>query len=483
MKSTGFEPGDPPGHNDSPNFFMASRSFHLHDLGMITTDDLNGPGEEPVIPEIPEQDMTALFSLADWFLKTAPWQTMYDFHAIVIIDPDSGDQQLAVVLGNAGTVYAVHLYQPEEGTRWYSNIHRNQDSPISSHTAQFDNRYLEIEWSDGRNMDDHDTLLDDSFTPDHWITSRFPDDLDSVQFRQIKPGCPPWHPDLDGVKKMQDTLRLVRHYYENHFEEYEAASFSPDPEDESIELPTYTLPVGARRDDPSAWQFEMADFQIPGPKELPEVLPDDLFVARLDHFQVRPGTSWELGAIFAPQPMVCEGSLVYPVVAFVADRETSRAEGLRTVSSLTPRETLLRSSLQEAAEQIGYLPKEIVVGSPVAELALADLCRKKKIKVTPSAHPPLFSAIVEDLMKSPLFHTDDEEDLPTDFSPVEISFEDAEEMQDLIAQMPENASPEEAAAWIQKLCELPGADRLMDTILGQANLLEDLDGTPPKSPE
>lgn len=447
---------------------------------MISEGDFDEEFEEPDIPEIPEDKIETLYSLAEWYPIARPWELMFDFHAIVIVDPKSGDRQLAVVMGNAGTVFAIHLYQPEEGTRWYSMIQLEGSTPLSSHLAQYDNRYLEIEWTNGADLDDHDAYLDDIFCPDSWMEEDDPTALNAVQFRQVKPGCPPWHPDLDSVDRMTDALLLVRHYYENHFKEYEWASFTIDLEEMAVELPTFSLPPRARRDNPKSWNFSMERFDVPGAKEIPEILPDDLFVTRLEKFKVQPGTTWELGAIFGPQPIVANGIPSYPTIAFVADHQTGRAEGSNLMPALAPRETLLRTTLQKAAESTGHLPEEILVGSPIAELALADLCRKKKIKITPSENLPMFNEMAEDLMNSRLFRSDDVEGFAENLSPGEISFEDAEKIQEVIRQMPENPSPEEAAAWIQKLCELPAANGLMDAILGKAGLLKEQEDHPSK---
>ncbi len=364
--------------------------------------------EGPDIPEIPKELVETLYALAEWYPTGRPWESMYDYHALVIVDPESGDRQLAVVMGNARTIFAIHLYQPEEGTRWYSGVQMEGNSPLSAHLAQFDNRYLEIEWSDGSALDDHDVFLDDIFCPDSWLENEDPAVLNAVQFRQVKPGCPPWHPDLDSVERMVDALRLVRYYYETHFKEFEWASFTIDPEEMAVDLPTFSLPKRARRDNPESWTFSMEKFEAPEPKDVPQILPDELFVARLEKFKVRPKTTWELGAIFGPKPMVTDGIPSYPAIAFVADHKTGRAEGTSLMSALVPRETLLRNSLQQAAENTGHLPAEIMVGSPIAELALADLCRKKTIRIIPSGQLPLFNKIANDLLHSHLFRSDDD---------------------------------------------------------------------------
>jgi hypothetical protein len=400
----------------------------------------------PIPPALPEKLMKELFSLAGWFLQAEPWRKMYDSHTIVIVDPETGDRQLAVVMGNAGTLFAIHLYQPEEGTRWYSNMHLGGESPLALHNAQFDHRYLEIQWSDGSELDEHDEVLDDCFAPDDWFDEEDLDTLSAVTFRATIPGCPPWHPDEQSALRIADTLRLVRRYYEDHFDEYEWAYFTLDEDDHNVDLPTFILPKGARRDDPKAWTFAMENFQAPGPKELPQVLPDDLFVARLESLKVRPNTT----------------------VAFIGVHETSRAEGNELLSALKPREQLLRSSLAKAVEAVGYLPAEIMVGSPIAELALADLAKAKGIKITGDQAMPLFDDIANSLMQSPLFLLDGEDSPLADIAPEEV-----QRINQLMREMPEGDSPKEAAAFIEKLSALPGGEKVMEAFLKDMGALED----------
>lgn len=441
---------------------------------MISSPDEEHFNNHPEPPTLPKEIWMELYSLSDWILKNNPWERMYDHHAIVIVDPDTGDRQLAIVMGNAKTLYAIHVYQPEEGTRWYSNLHLYGSSPSSAHAAQFDNRYLEVEFTDGIELTPQDETLDDMFAPDDWFLEEDtdPEAISCVTFRAVIPGCPPWYPDLREARRMTDALRLVRRYYEEYFDEYEWASFTLDEEQHSVSLPTFTLAKGARRDDAKAWTFEMELFEAPGPKKLPEIAPDELFAGRLAGLKVKPGTTWEIGAIFSPKPMIEGEHPVYPLVGLVGVRETGRAEGSTAVSSLEPRERITRTSFAKAAQSVGYLPSKMIVGSPIAELALADLAAARGITVTPSEPTPLFDDIAKDLLQSPLFANDESIDEDNPLS--QISPEEMTRIDDLMRNSPgESADPVELADFMQKLTSTASGKTLMKAFLKQkgGNLL------------
>jgi hypothetical protein len=368
----------------------------------------------PDIPHIKKKVYQELYALADWMLKTKPWKRMQDTHAFVIVDPDTNERQLAVVMGNAEIVYALHLYQPEEGTRWYHNIQYYEDSPQSQHAGQFENRYLTIEFDDGSGLDEHDERLDDLYAPEDWFDEEAAFTvgyLDSVVFRSIVPAHAPWHPEPADTLRMLDGLRLLKRYYSDYFEEYAWAGYFVDPNESVITLPTFTLPPGAKRADAAAWHFAMEPFDVSVPKTIPHVPPDEMFVARLNSLPVEPGVSWEAGIIFSPTPVSDGGRPFFPVVPLVVERDTEWLSSSELSSPLEPREQIFRASITEAAITRGYLPGSILVGSPISELALADLAAARDIKVVPAPDDmALFHSAVKNFLEFTEFSEDEEED-------------------------------------------------------------------------
>ena len=284
--------------------------------------------EQPKIPPIEDQIYEEVMEAARWPVSEEPWREMTDSDCFVVIDPETGECQIAAVMGREAQFYALHLYQPEEGIRWLTRLHLGgARDPQCAHDAQFDQRLLEAEFTDGAELDPHDVELNERFGP---LTrnqapkrrGRLPaTQLKALSLRAFHPGCPPWHPSQAEARRLLDGLRLLRRYYTRHQSELGWAVFVPDCQGEVL-LPTFRLPDGARRDDPEAWTIELESIPLPPPKQLPAVSADDLFVARLSHLPVKPGTRWEQGAVFAPNPILDEGIPVFPVLGFVAVVET-----------------------------------------------------------------------------------------------------------------------------------------------------------------
>ena len=456
---------------------------------MIGYSDNDNGVEEVVIPRVRTETYRELYALSDWMLKARPWEAMADFHCFVIEDPDSGDEQVAVVMGNAGQVYALHLYQPEEGTRWLARAHLSGGQDELLHTdGQYDQRLLEVEFTNENVLDEHDVWLDDEFAPDEWSENLEDGDLNCVTLRSVLPGCAPWHPTESEAARMLDGLRLLKRYYENHFEEYEWASFTLD-DDLSVEIPRFRLPKGADRKDVEAWTFGMERYQAPPPKALPEILRDDVFVARLADLPLKR-TCWEIGAVFIPRPAVHEGRPVYTVAALVVDSGNEFVESVEVGLASDCRANLIRRTLTKAASKRGCLPEEIAVASRVAELALKELSVEKGVKVSPVQQLPSFDEAAMSLLKAPGFGGMDAGDeidekamdMLGDASPAEI-----EELEGILRDMMEASNDPFALAGMLKELEGKGENgkelagmigRMLDAT---GNETEDFEYRAPKS--
>lgn len=437
--------------------------------------------EQPTIPPIEDKIYEDLIEAARWPVTAKPWRRMADTDCFVVIDPETGERQIAAVMGQGDQFYALHLYQPEEGVRWLARLHLSEARDRQcAHDAQFDQRLLEAEFTDGADLDPHDEELHERFGP---LTSnqtpkrsgrRSVTRLKALSLRAIHPGCPPWHPSQAEARRLLDGLRLLRRYYTRHLSELGWAVFVPDGEGE-VMLPTFRLPDGARRDDPEAWTIELESIPLPPPKQVPNVSADDLFVARLSRLPVKPGTRWEQGALFAPNPILDEGIPVFPVIGFVAVVETNRVEGAEVVSSRLNRAVLLRRSFSKTASNMRYLPETLVVGSPIAELALADLAQETGIQIVAGTEGmPLFNEMAQGLLNSPgLRPPHDDEEVP-DFS--SLPAEALKEIEGLMRSMAEG-DPDESdiERLTQQLNEIDPEGMLLNHF---RNLCEADDGSP-----
>lgn len=421
-----------------------------------------GDEEGPVYPEISDELYQQLYSLADWMMRAEPWQKMYDFHSFVIVDPATDEKRLAVVMGAAATVFGLQLYLAPEGTSWYArSLAGVEDGRLLQHQAQFKQNMLEAELSplmDRADPFDHD--LHEKFAPQSWSNGVGKHQLGSLALRCIKPGYFPWHPEPEEAAQMAEGMRLLKRYYENHFEEYEWASFTPEFEDGDlvVTMPTFRLQEGGSRENPEDWSLEMEEFRAPVEGAEVAVPPDDLFVARLAKPQVKPGTCWEVGAVFMPEPVLESGRPVYLLLAFIAPRESGKIIGNKLESAGCMIASLLRQSLEAAVASCGYLPSEIVVASSLSNEALREVAESRGItmtRVSDLAEMPFFAAATDELLRTPPQFFKGEEELAKKFQ---------EALSRLAQEAPEpEASEEQQLAFIRKLDEQnPGlVDELM----------------------
>jgi hypothetical protein len=449
--------------------------------------------EAPTPPDVPASIHRELFELANWMLHAAPWNKMTNRHSIAIVDPDTGETQIAAVMGNGGDIYGLHVYLPDEGTRWYCDLFFQGHTSQTQHDAQFEQSMVELAFEDGLDdvQDNHDLDLDESYAPESWNEGVGPEKLLYATFRAYRLGCAPWHPDEQEARKLLTALRLIKHYYESLFQKYTNLMFSPvlNPGKERLEtrIPTYSLPEGADADDPSQWTFSIATYTSPGPKEIPATPVDDVFAGRMATHRIQPGSTWEIGAIFLPRPVLDNGRPQYSVLAIVGNRANGMVHGLTTALANECRFQLIRRCLEKAATDCGHLPANIIVGSPIAERALAGTAESCGITITP-AHDPsemsLFNEITSSLLQSGEFGN-------TPQPLTDMSEEEAKEMNTLFGNAPDpNGSPEEMLAFMEELRKNPKANEFFEHFLEEhPELMQEIDSsdnapklyTPPKS--
>ncbi len=151
-------------------------------------------------------------------------------------------------------------------------------------------------------------------------------------------------------------------------------------------------------------------------------------------------------------------------MALVGDRTDGRAHGLTHMLAGDCRFTLIRRCLEKAAGDCGLLPANIVVGSPVAETALADVAKACGLKIMP-AHDPaemeLFHEITDSLLQSKMFGGNQGPDL------TEITEDEHEELQKLMETAPTaDSKPEEIMAFIEQAKSNPKTARIIEQFMG-----------------
>jgi hypothetical protein len=445
--------------------------FELSDSGFS-----NDPprGEEPFIPKLPAKLLRELYAEADWMIHAQPWEEMLDCHSFAIVDPGSGEKTIAAVMGHGGTLFGLHLYLPDEGTGWYARTQNGESKdPEMQHATQFEQRLLEICFTDSANddRDAHDDEIDGAHAPESWNDGVGPEGLLYAIFRTVRPGCPFWHPDENEARQLLEGLRLLRRYYEDFFQKYQTVVFSPETENDHLvtEIPTFRLPKGAKREDPAQWEMNLERFQAPTPREHSEIPRDDLFVAGLAELPVKKGQCWEVGTFYLNQPVLLEGWPRYPLITLCVESSSGQVVASELTAKPDNFADPLRKGIVTATQNSGSLPAEIIIGTPLAARALQDLTKATGLKLThfPDGMPAAFTAAAGDLQNS----MGNEPDLAPD---------EIEELHgfghELAKEMPgPDASEEDILAFAETLQEKDPA--MLQKLLSLANM-GDLDELP-----
>ena len=321
------------------------------------------------VPDVQDELYREVFESANWAVMSQPWRTLSERNAFVIIDPESNERVVATLMGGTGEFVAFQLYLQREGLQWIDRMHRSRgEDPELGLLAQFEMRLLEVEFLDSGELQGHDYDLNVRFAPEEWDDC----ERDVIVFRSSHPSYLPWYPEVDELKRLRDALGLLQRFCAVDFKQFSEALY-PDHEEGIVELPTYFLPEGGSSEDASQWEVRLeVQPPIDSPTEL--AVPDDKeFLATLSAVSVEKGSSWELGAVYGPEPILLEGRLVFTCVAMLVNSESGILLGREQGSAADCRVTLLRGLVSKVARESGSLPETLLISSQTSQAAMEGL--------------------------------------------------------------------------------------------------------------
>lgn len=332
--------------------------------------------DEEFIPPLSDTILQDLFTAASNILKIQPWKRLVDTDWFALEDPDSGTLQVVAIMGNAGEVFAIHSYLPDEGIRFWNDFMESDGLP-NQDILLYDNRMVCCEFV---SHDDHSM-----FPRDEELNQRFGlgckrGPLEQCAFRSYLPGCFPWHMDEDEARQLLHALRLVPRFTKEHAR-LPQNCYVPDFGSIYPMIPVYHLPKGATQADSTAWKRRIATFPVAPPKPEPEVLRDDLFLRRVSSLAVRPDTCWELGTFSPGVPLLHEGRPRWQRVSLVAERPGGMVHGTTISAMETSPITSIRRAFADAGKELGYLPSKVCVADDVHAAALTDVALELPIEV------------------------------------------------------------------------------------------------------
>lgn len=428
---------------------------------LLDTD--NSQPEEPLIPELSDALLADLFQAGLPILKLQPWKHLSDTDWFAIKDPETGQINIAAVMGNAGHFYALHIYLPEEGIRFWNDY--LQSGTPNTVMGQFDQRLVSCEFvaRNEEEMDEHDMELNKR----HGIDYRGDGLLDALTFRAIVPGCINWHPRQEQAIQLLDGLRLLPRFAknpklrgENH---YTTLSGGGMPH-----ISCFELPEGKERTNPEHWEVKKITFPEAPPKSEPRIEPDPFFLKRLTGLEVRLGTTWEIGAHYDHQQVLTDGIVQWTMICLIVRHEDGMIGNVQVIPALTPKDTMLKNCFIEAATQTGYLPENLHFSSAVAEKTFAPLCGIPGLQLELKDKLPLLRQASAELKN-------DMSKLEKNGILENLSDEAISGFNDLMKQAPSaDASPEELLQFIEQVSQGDGGKDFIEAAFGGSDLFSEL---------
>lgn len=340
------------------------------------------------------QDQTAkeLFELAHSLRKKEPWRDIHQDRFFGICDPESGQIQIVSVLGFNQTVYAVQLYLPDEGIRFWNHILRTGE--IDPVLGLHEQKMLECEFCDPENLPDEDIEFYDSYG----LPINKPHSLPI--FRSTHPHHYPWFLQQDEALLLRNALVLLDKFHSemlrrlDGFYHLDASSMLP-------EIPVFHLGANADPRDPSQWQVKKQGFPLAPEKAQPEIPKDELFFNRF-HQLPRKDTQWEIASYFFATPLMEEDGdrpyLPYITLCLDPTADIAPVEKFNHADKGLP--TIMREAFSAAAENYAYLPRQLNVSSALAADTFADLEEAYGIKVLQSERLPHLERLMPTMIKA-----------------------------------------------------------------------------------
>ncbi|GAA5481264.1 DUF7309 domain-containing protein [Haloferula sargassicola] len=406
--------------------------------------------DEPVVPEIPADLLAELFTAAAETLKVRPWERLSDTDWFAIVDPDSGDTHVVAIMGAARQFYAVHVYLPPEGLRFWNHFLNTGEPDIT--LGQYQQRMVSCEfvsWNE-EDLDETDMARNEEHDPKLVV-----DDLDSFLFRSTLPGCVNWHPDEEEGRKLLDALRLVPRFLSQKKElpqkcyECEFGEILPW-------IPCYRLPDGSDRREPGSW--ELTTIRFPE-ADMPETyLADELFAARVAGHPVKKDKAWQIGSFQFGKAVISDGRPTWLMFSGVGVEPDGFALGVQLLPGTDPPEQGLRRCFLTAVEEAGYLPKTLKVASPLAHRVFAEI--------------PEISVVMEDqlpLLEEMLGHFISTHDGLGGENPFDgLSLEAIEQIQAIMGSAPHlsEITPSEMQDLVARISRIEGGADFLHSLFG-----------------
>lgn len=112
-------------------------------------------------PKKSEPTLSEVYQLAEKFKKIAPWKYMKDDDVFAVQDPDTGENVYCCVMGNAGQIFALGIYDGEEGIQSYLNLRERamKGIPVDAMKAGMEQQLYKVAFTSKEFIEDTDKKL------------------------------------------------------------------------------------------------------------------------------------------------------------------------------------------------------------------------------------------------------------------------------------------------------------------------------------
>lgn len=356
-----------------------------------------------------------LYDVAQKVHDLAPWQWMEESDLFGVQNPENDDLGFVSVMGMAGEYFAVGMYLGAKGLYGFWDIQDN--APFVHPMEVLQVPQLQVSFGSRDETDDHDRQIIKSlglkFRGKHaWIT-----------FRSYRAGFMPWYLEghearflaaaleqlLEVAPRVRDDPNILlsedeRFDDDDEIEaEYKVAlngDFDDDDEDDEFYEESCLVRVPHHEGDTLRWDEQF--MTIPVPEEPQRTIALDMDTLGKLKQLPRQNNTFEIGVFMLPTPVAEKRGErpFFPYVLLAVDKRSGAIVGndmMQPLPSLDSMWTHVPGAVMQGLTSLGFIPKEIHVGTPLMMELLQPLANASKFKLRLQEFLPALNAVQEEL--------------------------------------------------------------------------------------
>lgn len=327
-----------------------------------------------------------LYEAAIAFRDLRPWEWMYDSDLFGVEDPMTGEIGYCCIMGNAGQVFGLGVYLGEEGFKTYLAMANMPDDLPFCDTAAIalDQRMLMVEFVDRKELQEPDLAQIKA------LGMKFRGRRQWPKLRDYRPGFVPWFLNPDQTRFLTLALQQA----------VDVATRCKD--DEAIlgdEERGMLIRTASRKNGDGQW----TDRYQPSKELTVQFFPSkDPLSARVKKAQKElPWKSTTLLYLLQYNRTAVEEKDQYdrphiPKIAVWIDDASGMILGFDLISPKQAMEQI-EAAFFNQLHQLGFIPRQIGVGSVMALAALIPIAEALQIKMALIPDEPAFQEVQESL--------------------------------------------------------------------------------------